>query len=477
MAAIEPVEADLFVPDRFEGLRSAGSSALRTIVSRVDESLAAVDARFLEMRAARRGGLMVLHGASGAGKSTFLDTIGLFRDGVVTERLGANKDIHEELVSVEKTSVPRVLVLEGREALREVPESALEAGMHAINSFVRSESGQDTLVVWPTNTNELRDALTTLGDRLGAEALFGTGGGVEEFHGPSKDEYLGIATRTVGALNEGASLAALGVSEEQALLLSEASDTIGRYMALIREALVENGGHVRALLAAEQCRMWTVVISGPDAEGDVAALTRGGFATADIDRLMTATGANIVEELKEHPDQLGILGTVLDARILYLDMVTVLAVAREYGDTRLHELMRAKEMSVVSDGTAAERLTGSELGVLLAGDSLGTRRRGPKPGSNTQRAFETLTEIARENDIACNRAIGAGLTAIGLVESFETERDLGSGLSRRSDLYCSQSRGPIRIEFMWRAKGGRANIANYVLTKLGQYGKAIRLFG
>jgi hypothetical protein len=42
-----------------------------------------------------------------------------------------------------------------------------------------------------------------------------------------------------------------------------------------------------------------------------------------------------------------------------------------------------------------------------------------------------------------------------------------------ADLYCLKSGEPIRIEVMWRTKAGRAEIANYVLTKLGNYGKAI----
>ena len=43
---------------------------------------------------------------------------------------------------------------------------------------------------------------------------------------------------------------------------------------------------------------------------------------------MSSTGANIVEELKKYPDQVGILGTVLDSKIIHLDVLTALAVAK-----------------------------------------------------------------------------------------------------------------------------------------------------
>jgi DNA (cytosine-5)-methyltransferase 1 len=347
--------------------------------------------------------------------------------------------------------------------------------MHAINSFVRSNEGLDTLIVWPTNTDDLTLELAEIATTLGAEALFGVGEPFELFLGPSRAEFVGIAERTVAALNEGASLVTLGISDERAQELAEDAGTIGRYLALIRAELIANGAHVRRLLATEQFRLWTVVIAGDDPEGDVAALTRGGYAYADIDRLMTATGANIVKELKRQPERLGILGTVLDARILQLDMVTVLAVARAYGDDQLHELMRAANMSTQRDASAAERIKASELGLMLAGQSLGTRKRGSKPGGGTQQAFAGLARIARSNDGACNRALGASLVDVGVIDSFETERTLGTDLVHASDLYLERADEPIRVEVMWRTSTGRAAIANYVLGKLGNYGRAIGL--
>lgn len=312
----------LRVPDRFEGLRDAGSGALRAIIAPVYESLKSLDRRFVDMRAAGRGSFIVLRGETGAGKSTFLDTVGLFRVGVVTERIPSDADIPDALRQIEPATEPRLLVLEGREALGEVSREQLEAGMHAINSFVRSDAGKDTVIVWPANTDDLAQLLAEIAQSIGAEALLGVDESVEWFSGPPQTEFVGIAERTVAALNEGASLAALGISAEHAHELVAQAATIGRYLALIRSALIENEARVRGLLPREQYRVWTLVIAGNDPEGDVAALTRGGYAQADIDRLMTATGANVVAELKKHPEQLGILGSVLDARILQMDMLT-----------------------------------------------------------------------------------------------------------------------------------------------------------
>lgn len=466
---------DLYVPDRFEGLREAGTGALRSIVLPVQHALEAIDERFVDIRSAGRGSLMILRGETGAGKSTFLDTVGLFRRGVVTDRIVQGADLVEALEALTPTEQPRVIVFEGREALGRDSRATLEAALHALNYVVRSPAGRDTLFVWPTNTDPLTDLLVEVARNIGDEALFEVGEPVERFTGPSRAQFVTIAERTVAALNEGASLAALGISQEQAERLTEDAATIGRYLALVRRTLNRNTRLVRGLLPAEQFRLWTLVIAGNDPEGDVAALTRGPSAYADIDRLMSSTGANIVKELKKQPDVLGILGSVLDARILHLDMVTMLAIAREYGDGTLHGLMRAEGMSTQRDRRAVDRLKVSELGLILQEGSLGTRKRGSKPGSSTRQAFGGLTTIARTNDGACNRAIGEALVAAGLASEYDTERDLGTDLSFASDLYVMVNGEPLRIEVMWRNTTSRAEIANYVLVKLGNYSRAIGL--
>ncbi|WP_271219464.1 hypothetical protein [Streptosporangium carneum] len=448
-----------------------------SIIVPVTETLAVFDDRFLDMRAARRGSFVILRGKTGAGKSTFLDTIGLFRTGVVTERIPGSDDIVEALSKVHASSSPRVIVLEGREALREISSSALEAAIHAINSFVRSPVGQDTLIVWPTNTDDLTESLSVIAHKLGGESLLGVEEPVTHFYGPSKQNFVSIAERTVAALNEGASLAALGISAERADELANQASTIGLYLALVRKDLIKNGARVRKLLAEEQYKLWTVVIAGNDPEGDVAALTRGGYAYADIDRLMTATGANIVSELKKSPDTLGILGTVLDAKILNIDIVTINAVARHYGDPQLHSLMSARGMSISSDKTAKDRIAGSELGSIMAGNTLGTRKRGSKPRGNTLSAFSNIANIARLNDGALNRAIGSALVDAELALSYTTEKSIGTAPKFFSDLYLTRDTGPLRVEIMWRETTSRAEIANYVLTKLGNYARAIGLLG
>jgi DNA (cytosine-5)-methyltransferase 1 len=239
--------------------------------------------------------------------------------------------------------------------------------------------------------------------------------------------------------------------------------------------LLANGDHVKGLLKAERLRLWTLVIAGNEPENDVAAVTRGSHGYVDIDRLLSATEANVVKELKRYPEKLGLLATSLDARILHMDMLTALAVARAYGDEPLHALMRSAGMATNPSAgeSASSRLESSELGQLLAANALGTRRRGSRPGGGTTSAFASLAKIARTNDGAINRAIGEALKQTGLIDSYEDEKEVGGELALASDLYLVRAGEPIRVEVMWRSGTSRAGIANYALGKLRNYGRTI----
>jgi hypothetical protein len=465
----------LFVPDRFDDLRTQSEASLRGFVIPIEASLSYVDRRFGEMASSRRGALAILRGDSGSGKSTFLETLHLFRQDVSTNWIPRSRDIEAALEELEPTETPRVVALEGREAIGRVSDAELEAALHAINAFVREPRGRNTLFVWPTNTDPLTDQLVALARDIGDDALLGVRDPIERFTGPAPTQFPDIARRTIERLNEGASFSALGISEERTRELAKDAKTIGRYLGLIREDMLSNMDRVAGLLREEQVRMWTLVIAGNDPEGDVDALTRGSQSYVDIDKLVSSTDANIVKDLKSQPEIMGVLGTSLEARVIWMEIVTALAVIREYADEQLRELMVAHDLSTKRDKDASGRLENSHLALLLKGQTLGTRKRGPKARPNTRELFARVAAISQSNDIALNRALARGLQSIGAINGFELEKPLRSLASRKTDIYCETGSGPVRLEVMWRQKTGRATIAIYILTKLSNYGRAVGL--
>jgi hypothetical protein len=367
-----------------------------------------------------------------------------------------------------------VIIIEGRDALREVTARELEAAIHEMNQFLRSQAGERTLIVWPVNADDLESALTGAAQRVGADALLGVEGTSYRFAGPPRPQYFEIASRTIATLNQGASLADLGVSQNRAAELGANAKTIGGFLGLLRDELLRNQKSVEDLLDKERYRLWVVIAAGNDPEGDVAGLTRGASAAADIERLIGATNANIIQDLKKFPDKMGILSTVLDAKILHLPSVAALSISRDFADAKLGELMKSKGLSTSKQKDALERLGRTDIAKALSAAPMGTRVRGRKPGSNTETAFQKLADIASKADEPLNSAIGRALVAGDYITDFQTEQDLGGSLELYTDIFCtSRTLDKIRLEIMWRATTNRAGIANYTLSKLYNYGRAI----
>lgn len=466
--------APITLPDRFDVLKRKADNQMAEIIDPVDDGLAHIDSIVVDMEASGRGSMIILRGDSGTGKSTFIHTVGLFRDSVETVSIPKMDDVSVALEKLPPTTARlRIVVLEGREALTDVSLELLEKAIHAINSFVRTDAGEATLVAWTVNTDDLASRLADLARAIGAEALTGLEGPIYKFSGPDKKRFLAITNNTLARLNQGQNIHDLGVSDDRANALLASSSTIGSFLANIRKDLTTNEGRIKTLVKKERCRVWCVVIAGNDPDNDVDAITRGTMYSADIDRLLSVTNANIVADLKKQPERLGLLGTFFDARILHLPALAALSAARSYADEALKKQMAAAGMSTVPDSDVVDRFSQTNLAGSFTDKPIRARKTGGKIGSNTVASFEKLSAIAATNDSLLNKAVAECLKATGVCVSYKLEQNFGEGMTRRTDILAETSSGPIRLEMMWRKKTGRAEIANYVLGKLYNYGRAI----
>lgn len=469
-----PPSIEISLPDRYDMLERKAVNQLTQIISPVDSALDHIDALHSDMRASSRGTLLILRGDSGTGKSTFIHTIGLFRNSVETITFSKDQDVGDALRSLGPTKMKlRVVVFEGREALTDVSKELLEKSIHAINSFVRTAAGELTVVAWPVNRDDLATSLSSLAIEIGAEALVGLGDPVFRFQGPPKEQFIPIANRTLALLNQGETLHDLGISDERSEQLVSESATIGIFLAKVRRDLLSNQRQLTTLAKKEICRVWIVVLAGNEPEGDIDGLTRGTMYSADIDRMLSVTNANIVSDLKAFPEKVGLLGTYLDARVLHVPILAALAAVRTYASDDLRNTMKAAGMSATPEKGAKERLNETNLLASFRDQPISSRKVGGKVGPNSVAAFEKLTNIASTNDVQLNRAIADCLKDLGVITNYEVEKDFGAGMTRRTDIVATTPTSTIRLEMMWRRKTGRAEIANYVLSKLFNYGKAI----
>lgn len=135
--------------------------------------------------------------------------------------------------------------------------------------------------------------------------------------------------------------------------------------------------------------------------------------------------------------------------------------------------MKAAGMLAAPEKDAKERLADTSLVASFNNAPIGARKVGGKVGPNSVAAFEKLTNIASTNDVQLNKAIAECLKDLGAITDYSLEQDFGTGMTRRTDIVATSNSSTVRLELMWRRKTGRAEIANYILSKLFNYGKAI----
>lgn len=464
------------IPDRFEALeRLPNVGELRSMVVPVAAGLDHLDALYDDMVSAMRGSFLILLGEPGSGKTTLLHTVRLFRDGVKTDSIDQGESIPDALDQLSAyEGLMRIVVIKGREELGNTPAADLQEALLAVNRFIRSREGANTIVAWPCSSEAMAQMLAAQARRIGGDALLGIAGGPFRYAGPPKEQYLTIARKTIEALNAGASLGSLGLPEARAETLAREAATIGSFMQALRNEARQNLSALRSKLPSKDWfQLWIVVVAGNDPENDVGNLTRGANYLADVDRLLSATDANVAQDLKRYPSKIALLGASLDTRIIYLPFLTATALVREYADEDLRKRLEAAGVPMRKDPKAMQKLVESQLARALRGEAQRPRQPGRPPGSERQEEFERLTQFASKDDGALNRTIGEALRQAGLINMVEAEATIEGHQIRTSDLLCATALGPVRLEFMWRARTGVAEIASYVLTKLYQYGKAI----
>ena len=231
------------IPDRYEAIvRMANGQDLRSLVEEVRDGLAVLDEIYDEMESTGRGAFLIVQGRPCSGRTTFLNTVYLFRRGVVTVSIDARESIPKALdtlgpVAAPKASAPRMRIvsIKDRESLSRMPLEELAEALHAINQFLRSPAGLHTLIAWPCNTEDFVDKLATQARAIGGTALLGLRDGAFLFQGPPRAQYLSIARRTIATFNAGATLVDLGITEEQAARLAESADTIGAFLLMLNQ--------------------------------------------------------------------------------------------------------------------------------------------------------------------------------------------------------------------------------------------------
>ena len=468
---------DIFLlPDRYEGLAAhMNTNDIPKIIIPVTSAIERIKELYEEIMSSGRGAFLILKGQSGCGKTTFLRTLPIFMENIEVCTLDNSSPLETAFDNFQLQRAGfRVIVIEGRESILDMKNAEVVTIIHKINTFIRSKDGMNSLIVWPCNNDDIVTQLVETSKVVGGTALLNSQETYFEFSGPPKNDYLRIVEQTIELLNHGKTLLDFGISNEAAKTFLPEIFTIGEYLKIINAKVRENKKFVQQLEVKEKCKLWVLVLALNEPSKDVEAITKGESLDADIQRMLVSTDANIVQDIKQHPEQIALASNYLDCKVIYITIVEALSIVRNYADEKLKGIMKDRNLATSLDSGIGMRVASTELVRMINQDTKLKGRKGTI-GSKSKEAFEKLLAISESNDTLLNKTFGEALKTNGFINAYATEQDFGKGLTRRTDLVCELGGENIRLEFMWRKKTSKAEISNYVLTKLYNYSRALGL--
>lgn len=496
----------LNLPIRYEVLRRKAeqeNADISRIVQRVESANQHIQELFLGMQQTGVSRFEVFYGASGSGKTTFLETLPQFFDNVdvrvITHEVSLANAVDELAKTVADSKRERVIVYFGGTG-RDNPtdsDASFLAFFEQLRGYFR-DTNKLVLVVWPVSRPETALRLFQLAKSIGEDSLIGNSREYYTFPGPSKTHFYGIADNTCRLINNERSLAEFGIDETIGTGVLAQANTIAEYFQkMLAHANDLNGVFANLLSEKPRPRVW-ILLPGDDISAvmsTVSSLTQGSRRRLDIAALTTdlakeQANTQYMKDWARLSKFMPYLLRNLDVRIVEIPPNLALSIVRAFGALESREKLKQKS---ASGPAAVEMLKESMLGQLLLESEPKPLRQYSKTGDETADEFIRIQSTARGSDAVLNAAFASAIQEL-LSNIGRTNVTVGKKVeiynSLRPDIHVSfASNEPICLEFTWRTTGrqvegvqaGRQNtltpghIRPYVLQKVYEYVKALGL--
>lgn len=499
----------LILPKRFEILeREAKNAGLNPsdVVERVDDAARRVESLLRQVRDGGTGLFEVFFGHSGAGKTTFLQTLPKFFEHVRVIPIEGTVPLMELEQQMSLTFRPeadaplRLFVLKDRDNARVGGEEA-EDFFEMLRRMFRTAEGQ-VLVIWPVTRDRTREVLARVAWETGAESVVPLDTkGVYHFVGLPKERFPAVASITVSSLN-GEALDGYGVSPATATRILEESETISQfYTKLEADVAARRQRTWQVLKEKVRPRVW-VVVSGDDSQyiaGTVASLSQGRRARIDLELLLDflddkKNDAVYLEKWRQRRDDVGYLMRTLDVRLVTLPPSPALAAVRAFGSESLRERLKKQTEPIDS---AVDAVSRSQLFKSLLEEvniSAPPFVKGRPPSQEAEDEYLRIQQTAAADDKPLNRALGGALDEAlrrvgAMVRVLSEKRDMpGTNLQPDVQIWLNDSE-VICLEPTWRTSGrgivgeieksqnsmSPGHIQKYLLAKVYDYVTALGL--
>ena len=501
----------LVLPKRYERLRVEAVDAgieLASIVERVDRAASRIESLLRTVRDGGTGQFEVFYGRSGAGKTTFLSTLGKFFSGITIHAVSSADTSLVELADRIRNDwcedgPMRLYFFNDRDNARVTSEEA-EDFFEALRILFRETEGR-VLVLWPMTRRLYAENLAAMAWEVGADSITAVDTrGLFEFFGLPKSLFFEVAHLTVKSLN-GDSIEAFGVSAAEGAEVANAHESIGTYYAALERLASEKRRQAWGILQEKIVPKVWIAVCGDDSkylDGSVARLTQGRFSLVDLDRVLDflddeSNDAIYLQRWRNLRANAAYILRTLDVRIIGIPPNVALAAVRSHGEETIRNMLKQSTASLLQSRKtirASQIYKAIKTEVSGVADAYG--QQGRPPSADTMAEYQRIQSTARDNDKPLNHALGAaisdalGAEGFGVQIKVVTERRDLPNLSLQPDIQVWASQAEvICIEPTWRTSGNPAaddisksqnsmtsgNVQKYFLGKVLDYIDALGL--
>jgi|SRR5579875_28199 energy-coupling factor transporter ATP-binding protein EcfA2 len=466
----------IILPNRWEALQAEASKRkvpLKPLITPVRDAIMGLKREIRRVQETGTGKLFIISGVTGSGKTTFLNSLQLFIDGIGVHNIKLMTIDRRETVENALATLRReqdkisIIVLEGKETPGSFKNEEIDILLTTLNMDFRRDVGRRTIFVIPTTSSvvaqQVSERAASIGGMTSLDKPFYV------FNGPPRNEYINITNNTLRALNESRTLLDYGVTDEIAKDLAESASSIGAFMGSCYNEITRQRDSLEqfaAPISRKRIHLWMIFCSMEENsrrnDDIIRSLTVGDLQHVQVRRVLTGDSKE-VRFWESRKETFGIIADYLDLRIMYLPLRTANAIVTAYGHKELLEYLKAltseeggpviKREAVRA--RAQESLTNTAIGAFLRGEGFIDRdpsKRG-NLGPKQQELFKEIVKLAIKDDKALNGAIAATLrdwlkepgfriaTEVPLNETSSLITDIA--VITDTDIYC--------LEIKWRS--------------------------
>lgn len=498
----------LSLPGRFEQLQKETKktgSDIAGIIQPVSSACEEIEVVLREINTAGLGRLLIIHGNSGSGKSTFLYGLNYFFDNItITSFLNEGELILlPEFIKKDYPVIDghRLYIIDNRDNPTESEEN-IKKSFEDLRNLFRTEAGK-VLVVWPITDAELAVKIAESAWHIGRDSLLGTRNRVFKFTGLPKENFTEVADITTRSLNSGENLDSFGIDKSTANEMARISETIGEFYSRLNAFSAQRNSKTYTLLKTRQRpRVWIVVPGDDSKELDrtVSSLTQGTRNRIDIDKMAEfldnpENQSAYLTDWRARRADMAYLMRILDIRLFELFPNASLASVRCYGVPKVKTALKKK---IETKENCLESISKTRLGQALINPEKTLSINVRETSTEMANEFMTIQQQAAKGDNSLNLAISEAISHFlesekGKLVSIVCEKQNIPGSQLCPDIQIPFDDGSIIcLELTWRSTGKNlptvvsgarkpqntlspGHIMKYLLEKSMEYVKDLKL--